>query len=119
MDLNHFRKKELSTIEICKAVGHFNGETWLSDDIQAGWSFHKRLGNGKPLPYVAGLLQWGKVYGRETSFVGCYYMLNQIFVAAGTLQGSFDSGMAAMLEKSSEEEPGMYLIHLCHGETLQ
>ena len=27
--------------------------------------------------------------------------------------------MAAMLEKSSEEEPGMYLICLYHGETLQ
>ena len=38
----------------------------------------------KSLPYVAGLLQWGKVYGKETSFVGHYYMLNKVFVAAGT-----------------------------------
>ena len=26
--------------------------------------------------------------------------------------------MAAMLDKSSEEVPGMYLVHLYHGETL-
>ena len=62
----------------------FKGEAWLSDDIQTGQSFHNRPGNGKPLPYVAGLLQWGKVYGKETSFVGHYYMLNKLFVAAGT-----------------------------------
>ena len=64
------------------------------------------------------MLQWGKVYGRETSYVGLYYMLNKVFVAADTPWGSFDSGMAAMLEKSSEEEAGMYLIHLYSGEDL-
>ena len=84
MDLNHFKKKQLSTIKICKDVGCFNCEAWLSDDIQAGQSFCKRMGDGKPLPYVAEVLQWGKTYGRETSFVGHYYMLNKIFVAAGT-----------------------------------
>ena len=88
MELDHFKKKELSTIEICKDAGCFNGEVWLSDDNQTGWFFCNRLGNGKPLPYVAGLLQWGKVYGKETSFVGHYYMLNKVFVAAGTPQGS-------------------------------
>ena len=46
-------------------------------------------------------------------------MLNKIFVAADTPQGSFDSGMAALLDKSSEGEVGMYLIHLYSGETLQ
>ena len=119
MELNCFKKIELSTIEICKDVGCFNGEAWLSDDLQAGRSFCNRLGSGKPLPYVAGLLQWGNIYGKETSFVGCYYMLNKVFVAAGTPQGSFDSGMAVMLDKSSEEVLGMYLVCLYHGETLQ
>ena len=39
MDLTHFKIRELSTLEICKDISHFNGEAWLSDDIQAGWSF--------------------------------------------------------------------------------
>ena len=65
------------------------------------------------------MLQWGKVYGRETSYVDLYYMLNKVFVAADTPQGSFDSGMAAILEKSSKEEVGMYLICLYSGEDLQ
>ena len=39
VDLNHFKTEELSTLEVCKDIGHFNGEAWLSDDIQAGWSF--------------------------------------------------------------------------------
>ena len=65
------------------------------------------------------MLQWGKVYGRETSYVGLYYMLNKVFVAADTPRGSFDSGMATMLEKSSEEEVGMDLICLYSGEDLQ
>ena len=99
-------------------MGHFNGEAWLSGDIQAGWSFQNKLGLGRALCYVAGMLQWGKVYGRETSYVGQYYMLNKIFVAADTPQGSFDSSMAALLDKSSEGEVGMYLICLYSGETL-
>ena len=119
MDLNHFKTEELSTLEVCKDIGCFNGEAWLSDDIQAGWSFQNKLGSGRPLHYVAGMLQWGKVYGRETPYVGLYYMLNKVFVAADTPQGSFDSDMAAILEKSSEEEAGMYLIHLYSGEDLQ
>ena len=61
----------------------------------------------------------GEVYGREIPYVGLYYMLNKVFVAADTPQGSFDSGMASILEKSSEEEAGMYLIHLYSGEDLQ
>ena len=65
------------------------------------------------------MLQWGKVYGRETSYVGLYYMLNKVFVAVDTPQGSFDSSMVAILEKSSEEEAGMYLICLYSGEDLQ
>ena len=70
MDLTQFKTGELSTLEICKDVGHFNGEAWLSGDIQAGCSFQNKLGSGKALHYVAGMLQWGKVYGRETSYVG-------------------------------------------------
>ena len=78
-----------------------------------------KLGSGEPLHYVAGILQWGRVYGRETSYVGLYYMLNKVFIAADTPQGSFDSSMAAILDKSSEEEAGMYLVHLYEGEDLQ
>ena len=118
VDLNHFKTGELSTLEVCKDISYFNGEAWLSDDIQAGWSFWSKLGSGKPLHYVAGMLQWGKVHGRETPYVGLYYMLDKVFVAADTPWGSFDSGMAAILEKSSEEEAGMYLIHLHNGEDL-
>ena len=39
VDLNHFQTRELSTLEICKDISCFNGEAWLSDDIQAGWAF--------------------------------------------------------------------------------
>ena len=46
-------------------------------------------------------------------------MLNKVFVAADTPQGSFDSGMATLLDKSSEEEAGMCLTHLYSGESLQ
>ena len=84
MDLNHFKTRELSTLEICNDISHFNGEKWLSDDIQSGWPFQNKLGSGNPLHYVAGMLQWGKVYGRETSYVGLYYMLNKVFIAADT-----------------------------------
>ena len=119
MDLNHFKTEELSALEVCKDISHFNREAWLSDGIQAGWSFQNKLGSGRPLHYAAGMLQWGKVYGRETSYVGLYYMLNKVFIAADTHQGSFDSGMAAILEKSFEEEAGMYFIHLYSGEDLQ
>ena len=90
----------------------------MADDIQAGWSFCSRLGDGKALPYIAGMLQWGRVHGKETSFVGHYYMLSKVFVAADTPHGSFHSGLATMVDKS-EEEPGMYLVCLFHGETLQ
>ena len=117
--MNHFKTGELSTLEVCKDISCFNGEAWLSDDIQAGWSFQSKLGSGKPLCYAVGMLQWGKVHGRETPYVGLYYMLNKVFVAADTPQGSFDSSMAAILEKSSEEEAGMYLICLHDGEDLQ
>ena len=57
---NKFKKAELSTIEICKEVGCFNGEAWLADDIQAGQSFCSRLGDGRALPYIAGMLQGGE-----------------------------------------------------------
>ena len=70
VDLTQFKTGELSTSEICKDVGCFNGEAWLSEDIQAGQSFWNKLGLGKALHYVAGMLQWGKVFGRETSYVG-------------------------------------------------
>ena len=46
-------------------------------------------------------------------------MLSKVFVAADTAHGSFQSGMAAMVDKSEEEEPGVYLVCLFHGETLQ
>ena len=49
--------------------------------------------------------------------MGLYYMLSKVFVAANT-RGSFDSGMAAIVEKSSDKEVGMYLIHLFSGEDL-
>ena len=39
MDLNHFKTRELLTLGICKDISCFNGEAWLSDDIQAGQSF--------------------------------------------------------------------------------
>ena len=39
MDLTYFKNRELSTLEICKDISHFNGEAQLSDDIKAGWSF--------------------------------------------------------------------------------
>ena len=48
----------------------------------------------------------------------CINMLNKVFVAADTPQGSFNSGLAAILEKSSEEA-GMYLICLYSGEDVQ
>ena len=51
--------------------------------------------------------------------MGLYYMLNKVFVATDTPLGSFDSSMAAILEKSSEEEAGIYLVHLYSGEDLQ
>ena len=70
VELSKFKKAALSTIEICKEVGCFNGEAWLADDVQAGWSFRSRLGDGKALPYVAGMLQWERVHSKETSFVG-------------------------------------------------
>ena len=51
--------------------------------------------------------------------MGCYYMLSRVFVAADTPHGTFQSSLAAMVDKSEEEEPGMYLVHLFHGESLQ
>ena len=94
-------------------------EAWLSEDTQAGHSFKKKLGTGKGLHYIAGMLQWGKVYGRKTSYRGLYYMPSKVFVAADTPRGSFSSGMVAILDRSSEEEEGMYLICLYKGEDLQ
>ena len=118
MDLKYFKPAELSTIEVCKDIGCFNMEAWLSEDTQAGHSFKKRLGAGKGLCCTAGMLQWGKVYGKET-YRGLYYMLSKVFVAADTPRGTFSSGMAAILDRSSEEEEGMYLICLYEGEDLQ
>ena len=100
VDLAHFKNRELLTLEICKDISHFNREVWLPDDIQARQFFQNKLSSGKPLHYVAGILQWGKVYGRKTSYVGLYYMLNKVFIAADTPRGSFDNGMAAILDKS-------------------
>ena len=65
-------------------ISCFNGEAWLPDDMQGKWFFRNKLGSGKPLHYVVGILQWGKVYGRKTSYVGLYYMLNKVFIAADT-----------------------------------
>ena len=50
--------------------------------------------------------------------MGLYYMLNKVFIAADTPRGSFDSGMATILDKSLEEA-GMYLVHLYEGKHLQ
>ena len=46
-------------------------------------------------------------------------MLSKVFVAADTPRGTFLSGMAAILDRSKEEEEGMYLICLYKGEDLQ
>ena len=43
MDLKYFKPAELSTIEVCKDIGCFNVEAWLSEDTQAGHSFKKKL----------------------------------------------------------------------------
>ena len=94
-------------------------EAWLSEDTQAGHSFKKKLGASKGLHYIAGMLQWGKVYGKETSYRGLYYMLSKVFIAADTPRGTFSSGMATILDRSSEEEEEMYLICLYEGEDLQ
>ena len=118
MDLKYFKPAELSTIEVCKDIGQFNVEAWFSEDTQAGHSFKEKLGAGKGLHYIAGMLQWGKVYSKETSYRGLYYILSKVFVAADTPRGTFSSGMATILDRSSEEE-GMYLICLYEGEDLQ
>ena len=65
------------------------------------------------------MLQWGKVYGKKTSYRGLYYMLSKVFIAADTPRGTFSSSMAAILDRSSQEEEGMYLICLYEGEDLQ
>ena len=46
-------------------------------------------------------------------------MLSKVFVAADTPRGTFSSGMATILDKSSKTEEGMYLIRLYKGEDLQ
>ena len=46
-------------------------------------------------------------------------MLSKVFIAADTPRGTFSSGMAAILDRSSKEEEGMYLICLYEGEDLQ
>ena len=106
--LKYFKPVELSTFEVCKDIGHFNAEAWLSENVQAGHFFKKKLGTGKGLCYIAGMLQWEKVYGKETSYRGLYYMLSKVFIAADTPRGTFSSGMATILDKSSEREEGMY-----------
>ena len=94
-------------------------EAWLSEDTQAEHSFKKKLSAGKGLHYIAEMLQWGKIYGKETSCRGQYYMLSKDFVAADTPRGTFSSGMATVLDRFSEEEEGIYLIHIYEGEDLQ
>ena len=89
VDSKYFKPAELSTIEVCKDIGCFNAEAWLSEDVQAGHFFKKKLGASKGLCYVAGILQWGKVYGKETSYRGLYYMLSKVFIAADTSRGHF------------------------------
>ena len=118
MDLKYFKPVELSTIEVCKDIGCFNAEAWLSEDTQAGHSFKKKLGAGKGLQYIAVMLQWGKVYSKETSYRGLYYMLSKVFIAADTPRGTFSSSMATILDRSSEDEEGMCLICLYKGEDL-
>ena len=81
MDLKYFKPAELSTTEVCKDIGCFNVEAWLSEDPLAGHSFKKKLGASKGLHYIAGMLQWGKVYSMETSYRGLYYMLSKVFIA--------------------------------------
>ena len=46
-------------------------------------------------------------------------MLSKVFLAVDTPRGTFLSGMATILDRSSEEEEGMYLIYLYKGEDLQ
>ena len=60
VDLTWFKTGELSTLEICKDVGHFSGEVWLSGDIQAGWSFQNKLGSGR-----AALCGWNAAVGKS------------------------------------------------------
>ena len=119
MDMDKLKKVELSTIDVCKEVGHFNCEAWLANDAQARSAFHARLGDGKALTYTAGLLQWEEVYGKETSFDGHYYMLSKVFVACDAPCGNLKNGMAILARKTEEDEPGMYLIQLYSGETLK
>ena len=83
VDLKYFKPVELSTIEVCKDIGCFNKEAWFSEDTQAGHSF-KKLDASKGLRYIAGMLQWGKVYGKETSYRGLYYMLSSLYSSRHT-----------------------------------
>ena len=46
-------------------------------------------------------------------------MLSKVFITADTPRGTFSSGMATILDRSSEEEEGMYLICLYKAEDLQ
>ena len=46
-------------------------------------------------------------------------MLNKIFVAADTPQGSFDSGMATLLDKSSEGEAWACTLYVFTVERLK
>ena len=45
-------------------------------------------------------------------------MLSKVFTAADTPRGTFSSGMATILDKSSKREEGMFLICLYEGEDL-
>ena len=71
MDLKYFKTVVLSTIEVCKDIGCFNAEAWLSEDTQAGRSFKKKLGAGKGLHYTAGMLQWGRYMARRLPTEAC------------------------------------------------
>ena len=99
----------------------FHGKAWLAGDISAGKKFRDRIGNekGKALHNITGMLQWGKAFRTETSQEEIYYMLNKIFMPTGTSLGTFDSGMATIVEHSSEDEASLFLLAIYEGEDLQ
>ena len=70
MDLKYFKPAELSTTEVCKDIGHFNTEAWLSEDTQAG-HFFKKLGASKGLCYMAGCYSGGRYTARRLPIEAC------------------------------------------------
>ena len=46
-------------------------------------------------------------------------MLSKVFIAGDASHGSFQSGLAALVDKTEDEDAGMYLICLYSGESLQ